>query len=396
MIENVNKILLKGVPKDDVVRLAVIVIFALIVVLSIGYVGSKMTLESRDCAAMDSMYSGKESYITSMRTAPLEQSWKGSSPAINTTDGGYVALRDCCIKTAYNCCSPGGFKNAFVDTCALTANIRQGCRCLDMAVYLVDGIPAVATSAVNDVTIKETYNSIPFGEVALTIADQAFNPTVCPAYEDPLFLSLRIMSCEQKTYEAIAGVIKEQFPVGPGGCLGSAYSYENQGVNFASTPMKDLQGRVIIMVDLNSGCAAPSALLTSSSLDEWTNISTSSPFFRPTRYHALESTQNVQQEIQINQQYLTLVMPDLGSSPTNVDFNLCKLLGCQFIGMCWQNFDSNCEVAAQYFDDHQSACVVKEDSLVNKTPQPKVHRTDPNLNTQPASVQGLDGRRLAL
>ena len=396
MYKKALKLLTDGAPKDNVVRLTVIVTFALIIVLAIGYIGSKMTLESRDCAAMATMYSGKDSYVKTVAVNP--SCWIGSSPVQggSTTKGGYLALRDYCIKTAYNCCSPGGFKNAFVDTCALAANIRQGCRCLDMAIYLVNDTPVVATSAVDDVTIKETYNSIPFGEVAETIRTLAFTPAACPAYGDPLFLSLRIMSCQQKTYEALADVIKQQFPVGNKGCLGPAYSYENQGVNFASTPMTLLLGRVIIMVDLNSGCVAPSALLTSSSLDEWTNISTSSPFFRPTRYHMLESTQNVQQEIQVNQQYLTLAMPDLSADPSNLDFNLCKLMGCQFIGMCWQNFDSNCEIAAQYFDDNRSACVVKDLSLRMVTDAPKTQVSSSNVNFQPGSVPATNGSKLPL
>ena len=89
-------------------------------------------------------------------------------------------------------------------------------------------------------------------------------------------------------------------------------------------------------------------------------------------------------------------MPDLSADPSNLDFNLCKLMGCQFIGMCWQNFDSNCEIAAQYFDDNGSACVVKDPSLRMVTAEPKTQVSSSNVNFQPGSVSATNGSKIPL
>ena len=53
-------------------------------------------------------------------------------------------LRDYYIKTAYNCCTAGEYKNDFVNVCALKNCIRQGARCLDFEIYSVKGSPVVA------------------------------------------------------------------------------------------------------------------------------------------------------------------------------------------------------------------------------------------------------------
>ncbi len=365
---------------SHIIIIGVMTTMVLVIILVITYIGQKLTLEARDCDAMNEMYGMKDTYITSLAPGPLARTGVGSSPP-----NGQKAIRDFCIKTAYNCCSPGGFKNAFVDTCALMANIKQGCRCLDMEIYLVDGTPVVATSAVNDVTIKETYNAVSFQEVATTIRNAAFSNALCPNPNDPMFLNLRIMSCQPLTYNGVAETIANTFgassdPTKLGTCLGQDYSYENNGVNFGSTAMAKVMGKVIIMVSSSSDLC-PSTLLTSSALNEWTNIATpSSPFLMIDRFHDLESTQNIQGEIDTSKTRLRVALPDLSSKPVNLDFNLCKLLGCQFIGMCWQNFDENCQVAAQYFDNNSAAIVPKDDSLINVMTPPAVHA--PNKNIQ--------------
>ena len=103
-------------------------------------------------------------------------------------------MKDYYVKTAYNACSIGNFKNSFVDLCALKEVVRQGFRCLDMAVYSVDNIPVVATSSVDSYDVKKPYNSVPFDSVCETVANYAFNGSGCPNPNDPLILHLRIMS----------------------------------------------------------------------------------------------------------------------------------------------------------------------------------------------------------
>ena len=52
-------------------------------------------------------------------------------------------LYDYYIKTAYNACAGGSYKNDFVNICNLKAILKQGVRCLDFEIYSVDDKPPV-------------------------------------------------------------------------------------------------------------------------------------------------------------------------------------------------------------------------------------------------------------
>ena len=82
-------------------------------------------------------------------------------------------LKDYYIKTAYNCCSVGCYKNCYVSTDMLKFVLQQGCRCLDFAIYSKDGVPIVAASYLQNNT-KSTINYIPFATVMNILKDYAF------------------------------------------------------------------------------------------------------------------------------------------------------------------------------------------------------------------------------
>lgn len=63
-------------------------------------------------------------------------------------------LYDYYIKTCYNACSGGSYKNNFVNICNLKAVIKQGVRCLDFEIYSVNDQPVVATSTVDNYHVK--------------------------------------------------------------------------------------------------------------------------------------------------------------------------------------------------------------------------------------------------
>ena len=69
-------------------------------------------------------------------------------------------LFDYYIKTAFNACSGGSYKNGFVDVCSLKALIKEGVRCLDFEIYSIDNQPVVSTSTDDSYFIKETFNLI--------------------------------------------------------------------------------------------------------------------------------------------------------------------------------------------------------------------------------------------
>ena len=88
------------------------------------------------------------------------------------------ALRDFFVKTAYNCCAIGEFKNTFVDLCALKQVIRQGVRALDFQIYSVDDKPVIAVSTIPcDYTDDEDEKAWKKAYIELTsVTSAAANP----------------------------------------------------------------------------------------------------------------------------------------------------------------------------------------------------------------------------
>ena len=91
----------------------------------------------------------------------------GKLGSIDVNNAEYqYALRDYYIKSAYNACSGGKYKNDYVDTCVLKNLIKQGVRGLDFEIYSLNNQPIVATSTIpNNFFIKESNDSIPFSNV---------------------------------------------------------------------------------------------------------------------------------------------------------------------------------------------------------------------------------------
>ena len=89
-----------------------------------------------NCTSLNKLYKGQFAKLSS----------------INTTVSGDFdethSLYDYYIKTAYNCCCSGNFKNDFVNECALTSTLKQGARCLDFEIYSIDNKPVIAASSI--------------------------------------------------------------------------------------------------------------------------------------------------------------------------------------------------------------------------------------------------------
>ena len=132
----------------------------LVLILSIGiYVSNKLTLKERRCRGLEEkVYPNLDKFITNIADSDAE-----------------YPLRDYYIKTAYNCCAVGMYKNSYVDLCALNACLGQGNRCLDMEIYSMKDEPVVAVSSLKDFNIKESYNSIPLSDVFQHLQDNAFH-----------------------------------------------------------------------------------------------------------------------------------------------------------------------------------------------------------------------------
>ena len=265
------------------------------------------------------------------------------------------SLRDYYIKTAYNCCSAGNYKNDYVNICALKECIRQGARCLDFKIYSVDDKPVVAVSSQTDFFIKESWNTVGFASAMNTVANYAFSGGTCPNPNDPLILHFRIMSNNTKIYNTMAQIIHSSFKSKL--LLDSKFSYESNGENIGAMPIINLMNKVLIIVDKIN------PLFEGTELDEYVNIASNSIFMRALSYHDVRYTPDMNELIEFNKKNMTICIPDLNEYPINPSASLAMNYGCQFIAMAFQNKDANLDFYTDEFNNENTAFILKPKNL---------------------------------
>jgi|TARA_B110000967_G_scaffold163407_1_gene170312 hypothetical protein len=337
--------------KATMVKYAAYALIAVMMIGLISYTINKMNLGNVNCDTIEKMYPSFPSISS-----------------FNVNDSSYqYKLRDYYIKTAYNCCCSGQFKNDWVGECALKACIKQGARVLDFEIYSVNDEPVVATSAVKNYTVKQTYNDIPLKTAMQIVNNYAFTGGSCPNPNDPLILHFRISSNNEKIYKKMADTIYST--IGPK-LLGKEYSYEYNGQNLGTEPLSTFVNKIIISVDRSN------PLYETTPLKEYVNIASNSVFLRGSREYDVKFTPDSNELIEFNKKNMSFTMPDLSVSNNNVSSALSFSYGCQWVGMCFQNFDANMEFYSLYFDKIGHAFALKPENLrfvpatiPNPTPQ---------------------------
>jgi hypothetical protein len=294
--------------------------------------------------------------------------------SINPNDVNYKdnKLRDYYIKTAYNCCALGDFKNTYVDLCALENVLKQGVRCLDFEIYSLNGKPVVAVSSKDDYFIKESFNSLDLGSVLDYINNYAFSGSIAPNSNDPLLLHFRIKSENIKMYDTLSEMIQTKLS---SRLLGPKYANENNGNNLTMEPIASFIGKIIIMVDKQN------PLFEKTKMREITNIASNSIFMRALRDDDVKFTPNFEELIEFNKKNMTLSMPNLSSSDDNIEAAIHMRYGCQFIAMNYQNYDEHLEFIDSFFENEGHAFVLKPAELrfvpviIDNPP-----KQDPNLS----------------
>jgi hypothetical protein len=268
------------------------------------------------------------------------------------TDAKYQhALRDYYIMSAYNCCCIGNYENSFVEYDAMKYALKRGARLLDFEIYSIQDMPVVAASASETNFYKGTYNSLPFTETMKQADRYAFAGGISPNSTDPLLIHLRIKSSNTKIYPKIASALTQAFH---NRLLGAQYSYESNGENFTKTPVKDLMGKVIIIINKGANHS-----FKGTPLDEYINITSGNVFMRSLREHDVKYTPNFQELTEHNKKNMTISMPDLSSKLTNPSMSLDKKYGIQCTCMNFQYMDENLEYYIDYFNKYNSAFVLK-------------------------------------
>lgn len=326
------------------VTYSTLIIGILILVALIIWGTNKLSLNSKNCRDMNALYTKRK---------PKIGNYTPDGP--NKELENYRRIGDFFIKTAYNCCCAGNFKNDFVNICALENCIKQGVRCLDFEIYSVGNEPVIATSSVNDDSIKETYNSVHFGDAMNAIGNKAFSaPTPNP--NDPLLLNFRIMSKNKKIYDKMASILEN---ILGDRTLNNCNSFNNQDQNACDIPIGALVGKVLILADFEY---EDDSFIKKTKLWEYINLAgndSTTPFYTINRFSTIKNDDPVAKQ-KYNTENMTLCMPDLDANANNYKYLIPQAMGCQMTAMCFQKEDAQLEAYIDFFDKHQHAFVKKD------------------------------------
>jgi hypothetical protein len=324
--------------ESTIVFILVVIIF-MVILVSLLYYFYMRNLPNKECSSMDALYS----------------SLNGQIKSINASDPNCRYLfRDYYIKSSYNSCSGGSYKNDYVDICILKDLLKQGVRGLDFEIYSLDDKPIVATSTLDSYHIKETYNYVNFSDVMNVLQNYAFSTATAPNSKDPIIIHLRIKSLNQKMYKNFAKLLESYNSL----LLGKEYSYEFQGKNFGETKLLTLMSKIVIIVDRSNN-----AFLESPEFYEYVNMTSNSLFMRALHYYDIAYTPDINEIIEFNKKCMTLGMPDKGTNPANPSSIVLRETGTQMIAMRYQLFDTNLEENNLMFDLAGYAFVLKPESL---------------------------------
>jgi hypothetical protein len=254
-------------------------------------------------------------------------------------------LKNFFIKTAYNSCSGGTYKNDYVDLCVLKNILKQGVRGLDFELFSINNKPVVATSTTENYYTKESFNSIPFQDIMSIIQNYAFSGSTSPNPNDPIFIHLRIKSDNRNMFKNLAKVFKNYETI----LLGNQFSYENQGKNIGDVPISKFANKVVIIVDRNN----------LEEIAEYVNACSNSRFMRELHASDIEYMQDTNELHNFNKDNMTIAIPDKGSDPPNPNPVAMRYSGCQFIAMRYQLMDVNLEENNDFFDSKGFAFVLK-------------------------------------
>lgn len=324
---------------EGVIALGVVMLVVFII-LVLYWARSKITLDDRNCRRI----------LAKNSTFPLLRNISPENPKSQ------FKLRDYYIKTAYNCCASGNYKNDYVNICALTNCIKQGARCLDFEIYSVHNKPAIAVSSKNEYYMKETFNTVPFGDAMQAIWDTAFSSSGCNNPADPLLLHFRIMSQNKETYNQMAKILTNVLETK---LLDKSYSYEYNGHSIGDVPLLNFSGKVIIIVDKSLA----NGIFVDTDLYELVNLASNSEWMRILRLNDVTYTPDMNELINFNKQRMSICMPDLATNARNISAILPMNYGCQMVAMVFQKKDSKLIYYNKLFDEAGSAFILKPEKL---------------------------------
>jgi hypothetical protein len=286
-----------------------------ILVIIMLYIINKINLESSNCQTIKKYSSSADPYISI-----FDESTGIIKPSFD------VSLNTLFVKTAYNCCCTGNFKNDYVNFCALDNCNKQGVRALHFEIYSLNKKPIIATASIDKPKYKEMYNSLDFAETMSRVFNTFMNKS------DPLFLILEINSDIYETYLGVYNALINVFG-------NKALIYGTS--NLKDTQLKELKGKVCIIVSYKNSANYINSKLNTITCQDITNNK------KLNYVQLLNSITDFNTSITFEQDklmYLTelyILMPNKQDYTKNYDFISSGIRsGITFISMNFQFNDS--------------------------------------------------------
>ena len=336
-----------NIPKSSttIYILLALMIVAAIIFLVISWIFYTLNKKGAACKKLDALYLDNSKHKTYSFLTP-QGNVKGDAmqdgrPKNFFDNPNSSLLKNYYIKTAYNACCGDGYKNNFVNICALEKCIMLGARCLDFEIYSYNGEPIVAASTANNNSIKETYNFIKLYDVLNLLSARCFDEEFNQCSNDPMFLHFRIMSENAVIYDKFGEYIKENLIAGKDNIVDfKKFNYKNSNQDEllqSHIASGEFDKKFVVMVN-----TMHVPILDTSRLAEYVHIRSGSSTMRFLRYENLVAAgKNNPLTVDESHRSLAIVLPNIDNTLDNFDPLLPFSNGCQFVGMKFQNIDNN-------------------------------------------------------
>ena len=315
----------------------IILFFVVIIIIGIlTYISNQLNLKHTNCSNLSKTTNTSVISIENIQTLN-----------VNTP------LNECFIKTAYNCCCVGNFKNDYVDACALKNCASYGVRALDFQIYSLNDKPIISASSVTSNQYKEIYNYMHFYDTMNYVRKFFIDDGTNANCKDPLFLIFRLYTTNAPVYDMMAQALNQVF--GYGSPMNNMIYVLPENATLDTIPLAALMKRVIIIVDpsygdksgfLNSKLTNFTALVTGVSMNNQIHREASL-----LGVIAVNRTNGYTTDMSNN---LCILYPDLQPNKNNYDFVTSGIFNyVSFIGM---NFQYKDQFLLQYNNTFFKSC----------------------------------------
>jgi hypothetical protein len=274
-----------------------------------------------------------------------------------------IELKEFFIKTAYNCCCVGNFKNDYVDACALKNCASYGVRALDFQIYSLNNKPIVSASSVESNQYKEIYNYMNFYDTMNYVRKFFVDDATNVNYKDPLFLIFRLYTTNAPVYTMMAQALNQVF--GYASPMNNMIYILPENTLLDHVLLSSLMKRVVIIVDPSYGDKTGFANSTLGNFTSMvTGVSLNNNIYRETSLLgvvAVNRTNGYTTDVSNN---LAILYPDIQPNKNNYDFVTSGIFNrVSFIGM---NFQYKDQFLLEYNNKFFKSCAfVRKNTIIN-------------------------------